>query len=439
MPKVKDIAENFEKYREVLIHRGLDNLIPTIENGINDFKKLRELNKILKEKKTELNKINKEYIEKKEESLLKKAKVLKEEINKLEEEVKNIEEKISKIELLLPNWIHPEVPLKTGEEYEKPIRYIGRPKVYENQIENFIKMYPNVEFEKIDYEPLHHYSLVGKYIDQEKAGEISGSRFYYLFNELVILDLALSLYAIEFFKNKGYSDVLMITPYMMRKEVEEKITYFEAFQDALFNVEDNLILISTSEHPIIAYYKDKLFDPRDLPIKILAWTACFRKEAGAHGKDTKGIFRVKQFHKAEIHVITKKDEDYDEVFKLADAVQEFLNSLNLPNRSVIVPSGDMDRRALIQIDVQTWFPAEGKYRETHSIATMGTWVSEKLNMRYGYAGSKKELVRNVYATAAAVERLICAIVENHYNPKENIIEIPKVLHKYTLGVKEIKI
>ncbi|MEM5824637.1 MAG: hypothetical protein QXW04_01230, partial [Candidatus Aenigmatarchaeota archaeon] len=110
MPKVKDIAENFEKYREVLIHRGLDNLIPTIENGINDFKKLRELNRILKEKKTELNKINKEYIEKKEESLLKKAKVLKEEINKLEEEVKNIEEKISKIELLLPNWIHPEVP-----------------------------------------------------------------------------------------------------------------------------------------------------------------------------------------------------------------------------------------------------------------------------------------------------------------------------------------
>ena len=99
----------------------------------------------------------------------------------------------------------------------------------------------------------------------------------------------------------------------------------------------------------------------------------------------------------------------------------------------------MDRRALIQIDVQTWFPAEGKYRETHSIATMGTWVSEKLNMRYGYAGSKKELVRNVYATAAAVERLICAIVENHYNPKENIIEIPKVLHKYTLGIKEIKI
>lgn len=225
----------------------------------------------------------------------------------------------------------------------------------------------------------------------------------------------------------------------MRKEIEEKITYFETFQDALFNVEDNLILISTSEHPIIAYYKDKLFDPKELPLKILAWTVCFRKEAGAHGKDTKGIYRVKQFHKAEIHVISKKDEDYDEVLRLAELVQEFLLSLNLPNRSVIVPSEDMDRRALIQIDVETWFPAENKYRETHSIATTGTWISEKLNIRYGYAGSKKELVRNVYATAAAVERLLCAIIENNYNPKRNVIEIPEALHKYTLGIKEIKL
>lgn len=131
MPKIKDIIENLEKYKENLIYRGLENLLSKIEDGINDYRKLKQLNRVLKEKKTELNKINKEYIQTKDNNLLEKAKEIKKEINDLEEKTKGLEDKISKIELLLPNWIHKDVPLTGGEENEKPIRYVGEPKVHE--------------------------------------------------------------------------------------------------------------------------------------------------------------------------------------------------------------------------------------------------------------------------------------------------------------------
>jgi len=247
------------------------------------------------------------------------------------------------------------------------------------------------------------------------------------------------MYALEFFRAKGYAGKMMITPYLMRRSVEEKITYFEAFVDTIFEIEkEGLILIPTSEHSIIAYFEDTIFDADELPLRITAWSPSFRKEAGTHGKDTLGIFRVRQFHKVEMQSIVKKDEDFKEMEKIAKDVQEFLNSLNLPNRAVIVPSGDMDKRALKQIDIETWFPGQNRYRETHSIATVGTWISEKLKLRYRTDEGKKELARNVYATGVVPQRIICAIAENLYDPDTKAIKIPVPLQKYTMGVKEIE-
>jgi seryl-tRNA synthetase len=435
MPKIKDVAEKFEEYKKCLKNRGLENLISKVEEGVKKYYELKNYSLKLQKLREKLNKLSIEYKETKKEEIIEESKKIKSEIKELEEKVKSLQDEIKKVELILPNWILSDVPIGIGDEYEKPIKYVGKPKVWKEYKENFEKMY-KTEYELISYEPFHHYNLVGKYIDQEIAGKVSGSRFYYLFDELVLLDFAISLYAIEFFKNKGYSK-LMITPYLLKKDIEEKITYFEAFEETIFEVEkENLILIPTSEHSILAYYENKIFDSKELPLRILAWTPCFRKEAGAHGKDTKGIFRVKQFHKVELHTILK-DKDLEEVYKMMEDVQDFLISLGLPNRAVIVPSGDMDKRALLQIDVQTWFPAEGKYRETHSIATMGTWVSEKLKIRYREE-NKNFLVKNVYCTGVAVERLICAIVENHYNAEKKAIEIPKPLQKY-VGIEEIKV
>lgn len=439
VPVIKDLINREDEYRRILKQRFLDSLIPEFERGIGLFLEWKKQYKRLQELNREMNRLSREF-KFANTSLVERAKRIKQEAEIIEKRVKELEMEIEKIEIKLPNWLHPEVPIGVGDEYEKPINYVLKPKVSRNIVDSFKKLYPDAEFEIVDNEPLHHYNLVGTYIDQNIAGEVATSRFYYIFNELVILNLALSLYAIEFFLKKGYGNILMIPPYMMRRSIEERITYFEAFQDTIFKIEDDeLILIPTSEHPIVAYFRNKTFNHTELPLRIIAWSACFRKEAGAHGKDTKGIFRVKQFHKVEIHSITRKDEDIEEVFRLTRDIQEFLKTLELPNRAVVVPSGDMDRRAMLQIDIQTWFPGQGRYRETHSIATVGTWISEKLKIKYRLQNNKKEYVRNVYATGVAVERQICAIVENHYDPIKNVVRVPTALQKYTLGIKEIPI
>jgi seryl-tRNA synthetase len=244
----------------------------------------------------------------------------------------------------------------------------------------------------------------------------------------------------EFFRSKGYGSRMMVTPYLMRRSVEEKITFFEAFQDTIFEVEsEKMILIPSSEHSIVAFYQNRLFEEGELPIRVIAWSPSFRKEAGAHGKDTRGIFRVKQFHKVEIHSIVEQGQDMEELDRMTSDVQDFLDTLQLPNRSVILPTGDMDKRALKQVDVETWMPAQGAYRETHSLATLGTWVSEKLQLRYRTDKNKKNLTCNIYATAAAIQRLICAIIENHYDPTSQSVHIPQVLMKYMMDVTEIKL
>jgi len=440
MPKIKELLNRKEEYENAIKRRGLEQIISKAEEGINKYLEWKKVNLQIQKLKEKINKLSIEYNRTKENELIEESKKIKSEILPLEKRARKIWEEVARIELLLPNWISDDVPIGFGEEHEKPINYALKPKVWKKRLTEFNRLYPGVEYEVIDFEPFHHYNLVGKFIDQEKAGEVATSRFYYLFDELALLDFAISMYAIEFFRRKGYADKLMITPYMLKKDVEEKITYFEAFEDTIFEIDkDNLILIPTSEHSIVAYYKNTIFDQNDLPIRILAWTPCLRREAGAHGKDTKGIFRAKQFHKLEIHSILKKDEDVPEVYRMAKDVQDFLVSLELPNRSVVIPSGDTDKRALIQIDVETWFPAEGKYRETHSIGTLGTWVSEKLRLRYKLPNGKKEFTRNVYSTAAAVERLICALVENGCSPNTQTIKIPHVLQKYMMGIDEIHI
>ncbi len=436
MPRLKGINDP-EGYREMLRKRGLEDLVPRFEEGLGLVSEWKDTLSELQSARTRLNQFSREFNKTRDKSLIERSKEEKARIKQLEERLKEIEDKMHKIELMLPNWIHPDVP-EGGEEAEKPLAYSGTPKVWKKALDEFSRNYLEVKPEIIDYEPFHHYNLVGKYIDQDKAGELVMSRFYYLFDELVPLDLALHLYALEFFSKKTKFK-LVLPPFMFRKDVESRIAYLEAFKDTIFPVGDNLILIPTSEHVIVAYYEGKLFNPDELPLRIMAWSPCFRKEAGAHGKDTRGIFRVRQFLKTELHTITRKGEDLEEVHRYTGWIQEFLDSLGLPNRSVIVPSREMDKRAYIQIDVETWFPAQNRYRETHSIATMDTWVSEKLKIRYGAHGGEKELVRNVYATGVASERLICAIAENHYDPEKRAIIIPKPLRKYMFGIEEIPV
>ena len=418
----------------------------------------------------------------------------KQQIVELEEEFKKVTQELVDVLYKFPNFVDPQVPIGPDDSYNVPVKFWGVPKVWNKHLDSFreqterygftivelgkileehseyikdIKMLNQVyetlksggavdinfndvlDFEKlnsdkiipyvlIETEPKHHYDLVKEFdlADTDKAGKIAGSRFYFEKNELVMLDLALSLYGMEFYRSLGYN-LMLIPPYMIRKDVESKITYYEAFKEAIYHVvEDNLILITTSEHPICAYYMDETLEEEKLPLKILAWSPAFRKEAGAHGKDTKGIFRTHQFHKVELHIICKLEEDKKYLQELVDAFEKFMQSLNLPYRLVLLSSGDMDKRATIQYDIEAWFPGQGSYRELGSIATMSDWVSRKINIKVRTKQGSK-YVANLYSTGCAVQRTICCILENYYSHKDDKILVPSPLKYYT-KISEIK-
>jgi seryl-tRNA synthetase len=438
MPKLKDLINREQDYIENLKNKNAESLVAEFKEGLQIYNNWKKTVTELNDMQAQMNTLSKEYGKNREDTqLFEKLNGIKEGIKNIKKTERDLAEKISELEIKLPNYTHQDVPIG-NEGDEIVISYTGIPKVSLDFKDTFEKD-NNTEYKLVNYKPYHHYDLVGKYIDQEIAGKLAMSRFYYEFDDIVMLDFALTMYTIEFFRNKKYINKLMIPPYVLKSEVEEKITYFQAFQDTIFKIEkDNLLLIPSSEHSIAAYYTDTNFKPEDLPYRILAWSPCFRKEAGAHGKDTRGIFRVKQFQKLELHSIVKNGEGLEEINKLSDDIQEFMLNLNLPTRRIIVASGDMDKRALKQIDIETWMPGQGKYRETHSIATLGNWLSEKLRIRCK-SKKTKELAENVYATAIAIQRTMCAIVENNYDPDTNSVKVPEVLHKYIMGIEEIKL
>ncbi len=362
-----------------------------------------------------------------------------EEIARLEVEV---EEKLNKLIRLLyvfPNFLDPSVPIGPDESYNKVVKYWGRPRVWRKHLDAFLEENLDIkDYEVIDWEPKHHYDLVKEFdlVDTDTAAKIAGARFYIEKNILPLLDFALSMYALHFYVNKGF-DNIVVPPYLMRRSIEEKITYYESFKESIYHVvEDDLILITTSEHPIVAMYMDHTFNEEDLPLRILAWSPAFRKEAGAHGKDTKGIFRTHQFHKVELHSITTLDSDMEELEYLLKVTEEFIRTLNIPYRVVLLSSGDMDKRAKIQYDIEAWFPGQGRYRELFSLATMGDWASRKVMTKVRRKG-REEFVANLYATGVAIQRTLCAVFENHYDPEEDVIRIPKPLTKYLEGVGDV--
>ncbi|HIQ50676.1 MAG TPA: serine--tRNA ligase, partial [Nautiliaceae bacterium] len=171
-----------------------------------------------------------------------------------------------------------------------------------------------------------------------------------------------------------------------------------------------------------------------LPLILVGISPAFRREAGAHGKDTKGIFRVHQFHKIELFAITKEKEDKRIMKELINIAEQILISLKIPYRRVRICSGDMDKKARYQEDLEAWFPGQQRFREVGSYAYLGDWQARRLNIKY-LSNEERKYVSTVYATGIAIQRIICSLVENHFNEKESVIEVPSILRKY-LPIKE---
>ena len=267
-------------------------------------------------------------------------------------------------------------------------------------------------------------------LDVEAAGKVAGARFYYIFDEIVELNYALINYALDFLSARGFR--LVQPPYMLRREIMEGVIALEDFESMIYKVEgEDLYLIGTAEHPIAGLHSGEILDGRALPLRYAGVSPCFRKEAGAHGKDTKGIFRVHQFEKVEQFVFCKPEQSWSEHELLIRNAEELYRGLGLPYRIVNICIGELGPIAAKKYDLEVWMPAQERYREVVSCSNCTDYQARRLNIRYREAPHVEETrhVHTLNSTAIATERTIVAIIEN-YQRRDGSVEIPEVLHPY---------
>ncbi|MEN3000004.1 MAG: serine--tRNA ligase [Acidilobaceae archaeon] len=367
--------------------------------------------------------------------LIGEAKEVLEALKGLEARLAEAEEKRNSALLSLPNLVEEGVPVG-DESASLPIEFWGRPKVWTGYLEQFKeqteKYGHKVDHEVIDWRPVGHADMLEEVLrlgNTLKAGEVAGSRFYYLFEDLVWLDFALLLFALDKLTAKGYRPV--IPPYMLRYKVISGVLDLPSFKDAIYKIEDeDLYLIATAEHSLAALYQGEEIYDDELPIRLVGVSPCFRKEAGAGNKDLKGIFRVHQFHKVEQFVYAKPEESRLLHEEMIDNSREIFQELGLPYRIVNIASGDLGAPAVKKYDLEVWMPAQGKYREMVSASNVTDWQAFRLGIRMiRRKGMTREYVHMLNATALASTRTITAILENYQQPDGSVL-IPRALRKY---------
>jgi seryl-tRNA synthetase (EC 6.1.1.11) len=368
--------------------------------------------------------------------LLAQAKELRKRLEEAEVELKEVEAKREQALWRLPNVVLEDVPVG-GEEATTPIRFWGRPKIYKEHLDDFRAQTERygfkVEHDVIEWKPVGHADMLEQVLrlgDTLKASEVAGSRFYYLFEDLVWLDFALLLYAIDRLTAKGYQ--LVLPPYMLRYNVINSVIDLATFQDAIYKIEgEDLYLIATAEHSLAAlYYNEEIYDD-ELPKKLVGISPAFRKEAGAANKDLKGIFRVHQFHKVEQFIFSKPEESRHLHEEIISNAEELFQGLGLPYRVVNIASGDLGACAVKKYDLEVWMPAQGKYREMVSASNCTDWQAYRLNIRLvrRKGMERGEYVHTLNSTGIASTRTITAVLENYQEPDGTVV-IPKALRRY---------
>lgn len=362
-----------------------------------------------------INKFKKEGSNTAMKKAIQEAKALPEKIRKIEQEALHLELTLKDLILTIPNIPSKDVPLGKSEADNKVIRKQGA--------------LPKFSFKVKGHEEL---GLALDLLDIERAAKVAGARFYYLKNEAVLLNLALQKFAIDFLIKKGFKAIE--PPFMLKKHAYEGVAHLETFKETLYKTEDeDLYLIATAEHPLAAYFMNEVLEK--LPIKFAGISPCFRKEAGAHGKDTKGIFRVHQFNKIEQFIFC--DPKVSELLheELLKNMEQIFKALKIPYRVVLMCSSELGKMASKQYDIEAWFPAQKAYREITSCSNCLDYQARRLNIKYIDKNNERQYVHTLNSTAIATQRTIAAIIEN-YQQKDGSIRVPSVLQKY-IGMKKI--
>lgn len=428
------LRTNPEKLKESLKRRYINTSI--VDRAVELDKKwrqiLQEVEKLRHKHNVISSKIPKaSQVERQE--LIQKAKELLNTLQEKERELQEIENQRDEVLFELPNLVDESVPLGPDENYSQPIRFWGKFKVYEKDLEEFLTQTKGhkVDYEIIKWKPVGHADMLESVLklgDTKKAAEVAGSRFYYLFDDIVWLDIALLNYAIDLMTSKGYT--LVLPPYMLRGEVIKSVIDLDTFKDAIYKIEnEDLYLIATAEHPIAALYYKEDIPKENLPLKYVGVSPAFRKEAGAANKDLKGIFRVHQFHKVEQFIFSAPEDSWKLHEELIRNAEEIFQGLGLPYRVINIASGDLGACAAKKYDLEVWMSAQAKFREMVSCSNCLDWQAYRMKIRWVDKNNKKGYVHTLNSTAVASTRTITAILEN-YQREDGVVEIPKVLRKY---------
>jgi seryl-tRNA synthetase len=284
---------------------------------------------------------------------------------------------------------------------------------------------------EFDFEPRDHLEIGTELglIDMETAARVSGSRFAYLLGDLVMVELALVRFAIELVRAEGHEPV--IPPVLVREEALEGTGFLPGDRDQIYEIpKDELFLAGTSEVPLAGLHADQILDAADLPLRYCAFSTCFRREAGAAGRDTRGIFRVHQFDKVEMYSFVEPSRSRDEHERLLGLEERILTELEIPYRVVNVAAGDLGAPAAKKYDCEGWIPSQGRYRELTSCSNTTDYQARRLGCRYRAAdGESPQAVHTLNGTAVAVGRTIIALIENRQE-RDGSFTLPKTLHRY---------
>lgn len=414
-------GDKLEKLKVSLKNRGYG--LELIEKVLElDNKRKEYIKKVdeLRAKKNEVSKKISEFKMKNEnaENLIEEAKLIDNELKLLEDKRRNIENEFYYYWSLIPNIPHESVPVGKDSSENRVIRSWG-------------------DIPKFDFEPKPHWEIAEKLniIDFQKGGEIAGSRFVVYKGLGAELEWALINYFREFAKKRGYAEI--IPPFLVNERTMFNSGQLPKFKDEMYYIEkDNLYLVPTAEVPLTSLFVDRVLEESELPVYYFAYTPCFRREAGAYGKDVRGIKRMHQFNKVELYKFTLPENSYIEHEKMVEDVEELLKSLNIPYRVVLLCTGDMGFASAKTYDIEVYCVGQKEYLEASSISNVENFQSRRANIKVRRKNGKKEFVHTLNGSGLATPRVLISIIENNQT-KEGYIVVPEPLRKY-LGLDIIK-
>ena len=416
MHNIKDIRDNIDNFEKSLLKRNIKIEKANIGNLDKENRKLIQDKELLEKEKKNISKT-------KDQNLFEKSKEISKKIEKLSRDQSEIKIKLDTILSSLPNIPLDDVPVGKDENSNVEIKKFG-------------------EIKKFDFKPKSHFELGNglNMLDFDLATKTTGSRFVFVKNQLALLERALSNFMLDTHINKN--NYLEISPPLIANEDSMygtgQLPKFEndQFELVLDDKNDRKFLIPTAEVILTNMVKDKILQVKDLPLRFVASTPCFRKEAGSYGKDTKGMIRQHQFYKVELVSIVELNNCNDELERMTNCATNILDLLKLPYRKMLLCTGDMGFSAEKTYDIEVWIPSENKYREISSCSSCSSFQARRMKARYKNSKNETNFVGTLNGSGLAIGRTLIAILEN-YQQSDGSIKVPDVLKPYMNNMEKI--